>query len=161
MNMMDIAWNEHDMLSPKEVGLTSNGIALKAPTRSQIDSIESQAMRCLENAVKSIVHAYKYPESPERRSLIEYFECDGQRQMSFLFKMFRDLDTDVNWVAFDDDIFAAMNRIYLKSISLSERCLGRYRKGDVCAEAHSRVREFLVKANAKFDVYLHLGEEEL
>lgn len=54
--------------------------------------------------MKSIVHAYKYPESPERTSLIESFECDGLKQMSFLFKVFRDVHTDDNWVAFDDDI---------------------------------------------------------
>ena len=161
MNRMDLDSNEQGVLPPPEVGLAYNGIASKAPTRSQIDSIESQAITCLAITVKFIVHAYKYPESPERTSLIEYFECDGLRQMSFLFKVFRDLHTDDNWVAFDDDIFAAMNRIYLKCVSLSERCLGRYRKGDVCVEAHFRVNNFLVRANAKFDVYLHLGEEQL
>jgi len=168
MNMMDLAdWNEHGVLHgphAKEVGLSCDGIVSKAPNRLLIDFIELQAIKCLKETVKSIVHVYKYSEceeSPaaERRSLIEYIDSDARKKMSFLFKVFVALNTDENWVTLDDYIFAAMNRIYLKSISLSERCLSRYkyRKNGLCSEANCRVQEFLVRANAQFDVHLHLG----
>lgn len=167
MNMMDLAdWNEHCVLPQphaKEVGLSYDGIVPKAPTRSLIDFIEIQAIRCLKETVKSILHVHRYSEgeSPaaERRSLIEYIDSDARKKMSLLFKVFVALHTDEHWASLDDYIFAAMNRIYLKSISLSERCLGRYRyrKDDLCTEANCRVQEFLLRANAQFDVYLHLA----
>jgi len=121
MNMMDLAdWNEHGVLHgphAKEVGLSCDGIVSKASNRLLIDFIELQAIKCLEETVKSIVvHAYIYSEceeSPatERRSLIEYIDSDARKKMSFLFKVFVALHTDENWATLDDHIFAAMNRI--------------------------------------------------
>ena len=67
-----------------------------------------------------------------------------RKKMSILFKVFAALHTNDKRAALDDYIlFAAMNRIYLKSISLSESSyIGKYKSNDVCNEARFQIRYF-------------------